>query len=187
MENMMAIVTDGPASEGSENPLAPATLLKTEGTSSQAASDLTVGVALRTTSKPDVAEIIARATPPVLLPLYNPNRSSPDYYPFLVFGFVITREKLLEWADKYNCLPGEPPFTRSMRAWEERVYKAPGGWPRTGTVYDREGLIQRCILIGSNKSEKALRASQNLKKIWKFYDWYGRDINPGWYRLDSDA
>ncbi|TFK67502.1 hypothetical protein BDN72DRAFT_842935, partial [Pluteus cervinus] len=135
----------------------------------------------------DVERIIANAKRPALVPLYNPDRSSSNYYPLCAYGFIITDEKLLEWAEKYNILPGAPSYTRLMGAWEQRIYKAPGGWPRTGAVYDREGKTQTCILIGSNKSEKARKATQNMKKIWEFYDWFGGEIIPGWYHMNQDA
>ncbi|TFK67534.1 hypothetical protein BDN72DRAFT_842879 [Pluteus cervinus] len=138
-------------------------------------------------SRPDVERIIANAERPALVPLYNPDRSSSNYYPLCVYGFIITDEKLLEWAERYNILPGAPPYTRVMSAWEQRIYKAPGGWPRTGAVYDREGITQTCVLIGSNKNERARKATQNMKKIWKFYEWFGGEIIPGWYRLNQDV
>ncbi|TFK73680.1 hypothetical protein BDN72DRAFT_169728 [Pluteus cervinus] len=138
----------------------------------------------RPSTQPSAAAIIASSSPPTLPPLYNLDEDSPDYCPFLIFGFLITTEKLLAWADKYNLRPDGSEWARESAAWS-RIQCIPWGRPRVGQVFDLDGNSVRCFMLATNKNTRALGYTKNLHEIYDYYVWLGEDVNPGWYPYDE--
>ena len=121
----------------------------------------------RTKPEPDWAAIIP--PPPRLHRRSEPRK---DRVPLRVFGFPITYNDKLAWADRFNIRPGDREHIRTQLAWRQICRLLAPERHRADAIYYRKGnnLIATCIIIGTNKSRADLALTQDINvisEVWK--------------------
>ncbi|KAF8803429.1 hypothetical protein BYT27DRAFT_6737996 [Phlegmacium glaucopus] len=102
-----------------------------------------------------------------------------------VFGFPVTEEDLIAWAEKHNIREGRENHIKSDAAWKAICARLPPNHRRIATIRDARPTrsVSLCFIIGSNLNAKDMELTQDVKVVKLLSDAVDMDKHPGWFYM----
>lgn len=119
--------------------------------------------------------------------LFKRSRNPTERVRLYVFGWPITIEDQLEWADMLNIPVELGECARIDEAWSTMRSLLPRKTKRTTLVKYKGGggTIALCIYIGNNESPSELKRAQSSKLIYETWKVLQIDTDPQWLKVDE--
>ena len=102
-----------------------------------------------------------------------------------MFGYALSHDELLKWADDNQLAPEKTEINRTYLTWEAIFRKLPGDCRRWARVKCEDDSIGHGVVIATNETREDMTRAKDMEMIMAVQKVVNVDTPPKWYKLES--